>query len=350
MSNDIIPTNIQVPAHLAGRVGVPSTLGESMGGGISSGIEFPRISIKGSRFRIVDGGVESILDATELAVVIVGANPNLTKSWYATAWNPDAEPTQPDCFTLNGVTPDPTSTSPQNDLCASCPQNAWGSRITQQGTKVKACADQKRLAVVAADDPTGAIYLIQVTPAALKGLNKYHKELQMRGIPAEIVRTIISFDTSASFPKLQFRFGDFNNTETQAAVDPLFGSDKVKEITGEAQSPAHALVPAGDAAPVVAPAGTELPPAASTDQVPPGGFPATPVEVASTPAPEPVAEKKATGFGAATTVNAPPAPAEVEAATPAEEPAAAPVAPADATTDGLAAEITALMEEVADDA
>jgi hypothetical protein len=55
----------------------------------------------------------------------------------------------------------------------------------------------------------------------------------MRGIAPEIVTTRISFDTDASFPKLKFGFGGFNSAEVQEAVNPLFGSDSTKEITGE---------------------------------------------------------------------------------------------------------------------
>lgn len=233
MSN-IVPANITIPAHLAKRMGAKSALSASLAGGMPTGSSgFPRISIKGARFRIIEGDNEVVLDTTSLDVVIVGANPRLSKTWYAKQWTPDSEPSAPDCFSLDGVGPHPDSANPQNDLCASCPQNAWGSKVTPQGQQIKACSDQKRLAIVAADDPSGPIYLLQVTPAALKGLNQYHKELSARGIPPEIVKTKVSFDTDASFPKLKFSFAGFIEEDTQAAVDPLFDSEQVKEITGE---------------------------------------------------------------------------------------------------------------------
>ena len=239
MSN-IIPVNIKVPAHLAAKVGQPSALSQSIASGISQGQSFPRISIKGARFRIVEDGTETVLDTTSLDVIIVGANPKLSKTFYAKAWDKDAEPSAPDCYSLDGIKPHPESEKPQNDLCASCPHNAWGSKIGPQGQQLKACTDQKRLAIVAADDPDGPIYLLQVTPAALKGLNAYHKELSMRGIPAEIVKTRIGFDTDASFPKLKFGFGGFLDEDTYAVVEPLFGADNVLDITGERQPEAVA--------------------------------------------------------------------------------------------------------------
>jgi hypothetical protein len=337
MSN-IVPVNIQVPAHLAGRVGVPSVLAQSMTGGLSSGQSFPRISIKGARFRIVEGGAETVLNQTTLDVVVVGANPRLSKAWYAKEWNKDNEPSAPDCYSLDGVGPHPEATNPQCDLCASCPQNAWGSKVTPNGQQIKACADKKRLAVVAADDATGPVYLLEVTPAALKGLNAYQKELSMRGIAPEIVRTRVSFDTDASFPKLQFGFGGFLDADTMAAVDDLFGSDKVKEITGEVQAEKPAALP------------------------PPAARPSPVRQAAPAPAPEPEAEEegetvfdggkhpappppKARGFGAA----------KPAAATPAAKPAAAKPAakPAPAVTAGvdLADEISNMLSGLgADDA
>lgn len=315
--NDIIPANIQVPAHLADKVGKPSALAASLSGGMAVEDSYPRISIKGARFRIVEGKSETVLDSNTLEAVIVGANPRLSKTWYAKEWNPDVEATGPDCYSLDGVSPHSSVEDPQNDLCASCPHNAWGSKVTPNGQQVKACSDQKRLAIVAADDPEGAVYLLSVTPAALKGLNQYQKELSVRGIAPEIVRTKISFDTNASFPKLMFAFGGFNDEQTQTAVDKLFGTDQVKEITGEL---------AAASKPVEVPA--------LEKQAEPE---------APAPAPEPVAQEPAPtkGFGAKKAAEPTPAPKVVE------EPKAAPVANGQA--DDLAAEIAALVGDVADD-
>lgn len=333
MANELVPTNIQIPAHLADRVGKPSALGDAMSGGISSGESFPRISIKGSRFRIVEGGVETTMDTMALEVIIVGANPGISKTWYAGAWDPNAEPTSPDCQSLSGISPDADSSNPQNDLCATCPQNAWGSKISPTGAKIKACADQKRLAVVPSDDPGGTVYLLQVSPAALKGLNAYNKELALRVIAPEIARTKIQFDTDASYPKLTFSFAGFNDEVTQSEVDKLFGSPEIKEITGEAagaNSPTPAI-----AAPVAEPEPTPAPAVVEPDN-------------------------KVIGFGAAAKAakakhakevkeaQAVETPAEVTTP-PTDEPVAATVAKS-AEADELANEISKMVGEVVDDA
>jgi hypothetical protein len=325
MSN-IVPTNIQIPAHLAKFMGQPSALSAALAGGLAGGAEYPRISIKGSRFRIIEGGAENVLEDTKLSVVIVGANPRLSKTFYAKQWTPDSEPSSPDCYSLDGVRPHPESTAPQNDLCASCPMNAWGSKVTPMGQQIKACADQKRLAVVASNDTTGPIYLLQITPAALKGLGTYQKELSMRGIPVEAVKTVVTFDTDASFPKLMFKFGGFLDETEYNEIEGLFGSDKVLEITGEKEVAA-------------APAAEPKPKAA------------TKVVVKAKPEPEPEVEEAPApkrGFGAKAAV--------VEEEEPAPKPKAAapkaapkPAVKVEPKGGSLADEIAALMEDMDED-
>ena len=143
-----------------------------------------------------------------------------------------------------------------------------------------------------------------------------------RGIAPEIVRTRVSFDTDASFPKLKFGFGGFNEADEQEAVDPLFGSAQVKEITGEVNRQPVAVPQV--AAPVAAPVAPK--PAVKVAEP----------EPAPTPAEPPAAPKR--GFGA-TKQAAPKAAAPTPAA-----PAAAPMAAA-----ALADSIAALVGEVNSD-
>lgn len=325
----LVPTNIHVPAHLAGRVGAGSALGNSITAGIGyDGPSYPRISLKGSRFRLVEEGNEVVLPFHQLEVVIVGANPGLTKTWFAKPWNPDDEPTAPDCQSMTGVAPDADVPHPQSATCATCPHNQWGSKLTPTGQKIKACSDSKRLAVVAADDPGSKIYLLQVTPAALKDLSKYHKELSLRGIPAEVVKTILSFDTDASFPKLKFSFGGFLDAAQQAIVDTLFGSEAVQEVTGESKAREAPQVTV--AKPVMVKPALPAPPA-----------PPAPVQEILPPE-KPVISH---GFGKAVTNPAPAAPPPAPRAARAVEPDPAPTA----QNDDLAAAVAALMQGMDDD-
>jgi hypothetical protein len=321
--------NVAVPAHLRNRAS-KAALTENISGGLTVGSTFPKISIKASRFRIVKDGTETVLPVVTLPTVIVGGNPRVSKAFYAAEYDGNAEPTAPDCYSLDGVKPAGDSKSVQAALCATCPKNAWGSKIGKQGQNLKACSDKKRLAVAASDVPEGDLYLLEVTPAAFKDFAQYIKQLQMRGIALETVITNVSFDTTASFPKLTFGFGGFLSEDQQNAIDARLDDPIIGEITGETTSQVV------EAAPAPAPAA------------------AKPVLVKAAPAPvveeaEVVEEEvpAATAFGGAKPAGggfggaaaAPAAvktPAKTKAKPPAEEPAAA-------KSLGLADEIASLL-------
>lgn len=221
-----------IPAHIQARMGQTSALTTSLAGGLQGGEALPRISIKGSRFRIVENGEEQVLPVTHLDVVVVGANPRLSKTYYDKPWDPD-DVGAPTCKSISGIAPDEDSTEKQNDLCATCQHNAWGSKIGPQGQKLKSCTDLKRIAVVSPDDLDGPVYLLQVTPSAIKGLNAYQKGLSSRGIAPEVVKTRLTFDVEASFPKLVFGLGGFLEEDEIAKVDIIIGGTQVKVVTGE---------------------------------------------------------------------------------------------------------------------
>ena len=229
----LVPTNIQLPAHLASRIGTSSAVGEAMVSGVG-GANFKRISKRGSRFRIRDGNNETVLPSTTLRAVIVGASPSYTKTFYK-KWDPDADDKKPDCYSNDGVRPASDAKDPQSQLCVNCEQNAWGSKLSDSGGKMKACADQRRLAIISADDDSDEpeVYLYTVTPTELTAFNTYAKQLQSKGFPPELVVTELSFDTDTSFPKVEFKFGGFVEEHKVPIIDSLIGSQTVREITGE---------------------------------------------------------------------------------------------------------------------
>ena len=333
--------NVAVPAHLRNR-STRIALTENIAGGLTIGSTFPKISIKASRFRIVKDGTETVLPVVTLPAVIVGGNPRVSKAFYATEYDGTAEAKAPDCWSLDGVKPDASITSPQAALCATCPKNAWGSKITPQGKNAKACADKKRLAVAASDDPGGDLYLLEVTPAAFQDFAQYIKSLSSRGIQLETVITNISFDAKASFPKLTFGFGGFLDEDQQEAIDSRLDDPIIQEITGEKPS----VVAQAEPAPAPTPA------AAKPVLVKAAPAPVVEAEVVEEEIPAAAATafgggaKKAGAFGGAAATPAAAKPAATRAAKPkapaVEEPAAA-------KSTGLADEIASLLSGMGDD-
>ena len=221
-------SNSKVPAHLANRAGVSAVTTAVLTGAPAS---VPRISLKQGRFRIREGQDEFVVDSLFLDTVIVGAVPAVSKLFYAKPWNPGDEPTAPDCHSILGDRPAADSSSPQNDVCATCPKNAWGSKLTPAGKQIKACSDSRRIAVVAADDPE-KIYLVSTPAASMKNLTKYTKALAMHGRNLEDVRTRLTFDEEAEYPLLNFDFAGYLDEATYATVQAKLGSVEVQDVLG----------------------------------------------------------------------------------------------------------------------
>lgn len=232
--SDLVPIDAtSIPAHLRKTSAKRQQVLDAMNKGVTSGgANYSRISIRAARFRLVTDGEETVLDSGTLQAIIVGVNPQNSKSLFTEAWSPDAESNAPTCFSLDGTRPHPDAKEPQNDLCATCEKNVFGSATNAMGKPIKACGDRKRLAIVAADDPKGEVYLLQVTPAALTPLKNYQKDLKKLGLtPADVI-THISFDPKASFPKLVFRFGGYIDEATHDTILDRAISDEVQEMIG----------------------------------------------------------------------------------------------------------------------
>ncbi len=304
MTTSIALANVQLPAYLT-ELGASSVL-DNITSGISGGTVHPRISIKSSRFRIIEDGVEQTLNTLTLSAVIVGANSALSKQYYEGAYDPE-NTGGPACFSDDGVAPDPAAPSPQSASCATCPKAVWGSKISPNGKEIKACSDLKRLAVVSSDDLDGSIYELTVSPSALKDFVKYAKDLKARHINIEACKTLLGFDPNASYPKLTFSFGGFLDREEAIKARAIALGEEVKDVVRQKVIPIAQAI----AAPAPTPAPTKPAPVATPAPAPAetpkktkgfGGAPAA----AEAPAP-----KKAKGFGAPAAA-APAAPVEKE--------------------------------------
>ena len=266
--NAIVTQQTQLPAHL--QFLAQTNIGAAAMGGITAGQSIHQISIKGSKWRIQDTqGNETIAPTHHLDVLIVDANPNLSKVFYAGAYNAaDTEYKAPDCYSDNGVAPSARASKPQSASCATCPHNVWGSKVTAMGTQTRACSDSKKLAVVLADNPTGAVYLLKIPPATLKNMFTFVESLSNRGIPLPAIVVRLGFDTEADYPKITFTPTGWASEVQIKALQALIGTEEVKTVIGLNDKPAvpQAAIAAPVAAPVVAPAPAAVDPFAQFAQ------------------------------------------------------------------------------------
>lgn len=261
--NTPVVQNNQLPAHLQALVADPRFAAPSsaLSAGISQG-GWPRISIKASRFRLQSPqGEEVVVQDTFLDVVIVDANPNISKLYYKQAYDPksdDGNFKAPDCYSDNGVAPSSKAASPQCGTCAACPHNVWGSKIAANGAQTKACSDAKKVAVLIANNPDGPVFELRIPPASLKNLGAYGESLAKRSIPDYAVVTRLSFDTNSDYPKLTFTATGWSTAEHAAALADVKDTEEVNQCTGKNDVPFTGNVAPKIAAPLSPRA--ELPP------------------------------------------------------------------------------------------
>lgn len=246
----------KLPAYLS-KVNISelnSDLTAHAGGG------FPVISIKGKVFAIVRDGERKVLPnpkdpdspATAIDVVILKANKGTSKVFYAKGYV-EGTSEKPDCFSNDGIKPDSSIESPQSKNCAVCKWNQWGSKISESGSKGKACQDSVRMAIATANqinDP----YLLRVPPASIRALGEYGQMLAKRGVAYNLVVTKIGFDMEAPNPKLTFKPVGMIDEQTFNQVQETIESPVVGQILGASvvSTAAEEGEPEEEPAPVVA--------------------------------------------------------------------------------------------------
>lgn len=204
MSNVMVFNPAQLPAFA--RKGELSAMAKNLAG---SGPQGKRISIKAGVFRLIAEGKEvAKITDRHLDVVFVNAAEKISRTFYLSEFD-DANPSAPDCWSVDGTTPDPKSTNKQCDTCAACPQNAKGSGKGDS----KACRYSQRVAVVLANDIEGDVMQLSLPGASLFGkgvgdnrpLQAYSQYLMAQGIDPAMLVTRMSFDMDATAPKLFFK-------------------------------------------------------------------------------------------------------------------------------------------------
>jgi hypothetical protein len=299
MNDIVIHKNFgQVPAVFANRP-VPTDLAAGIVGG------FGVVSIRGKAWHIKYRGEEQTLMRSDgdgavsfIDTVIIRAAPHLSKIFYLKGYV-EGSTDRPDCWSANGVTPDPTAPMRQAPTCAVCPQNVWGSKVTPAGKPSRACADSKRIAVVPLHDLANEAYggpmLLRIPPASLADVANYAQKMGSMGYPYYAVGTRIAFDVQSEYPKLMFSAIRALTDEEASIVAELQDDPRIGRIlseTGEVAAPVEEnTLAAAVTAPAPAPAAVKAP---------------KPSPAVSAPAQKPVAAKPASGFAA----TAKPAPAQ----------------------------------------
>lgn len=233
MSN-VIPFNqAPLPAFMQQFAGA-ADVNNAASAGIGGGESYNHISLKGGRFHVIRKGYQpQTLELFALNVIIVHANPGVTKAYYDTKWNPNQEAEAPACASDDGITPRADSQRPQCNACAACPQNQFGSKINPEtGAESKACTDKKTIAIVTPGQEGGEMLRLQIPTNSLKDFGAYLRGLP--NVPYYAVVTEITFDTTASYPKIKFRPVAYISEQAAPIIMQRHNSDEAKAFAGVA--------------------------------------------------------------------------------------------------------------------
>jgi hypothetical protein len=185
-----------------------SELSKSLAGANSSTSRRITMS-KGVFRRIVNGKEAGKIKDGHMNVIVINALPKVSRQFYATAFDPDAAPTLPDCWSNLGDVPDPKAANAQSANCASCPQNIDGSGNNGKG---RACRFNRRVAVLLEGDMSGEVYQFNIPAKSLFGkgtgnthpFESYIKFLPANGESIDRIITQISFDEDETADVLKF--------------------------------------------------------------------------------------------------------------------------------------------------
>jgi hypothetical protein len=256
MANDLSLLGGNLPAHLQGQLDETT---KALMGGQGSGGSTKRISIRGSVFRMIDGGKEIAKnDDRAMNIVIVAAAPYNSRSFYTKTFSEGSAGLMPDCFSDDGITPNARSENKQAASCKDCPQNIAGSGNGQS----RACRFSRRLAVLLENDQKGEVMQLTLPASSIFGkaedgkmpLEAYVKLLGANRVSVTSVVTEMRFDTSSSTPKLTFKAVRYLEAEEFANAQAKGKSPEAKTAVGSTPAELDNKLPAPKAEAKVAPA------------------------------------------------------------------------------------------------
>ena len=255
MSNDIdlFKSNPLVAGGLFDRF-MQSTSKLVGGGGNTS----RRISIKGSRFRLMVGGEQVSVSKDDTMNIIVVDAANIARTYYEGSYEAD-KTSRPVCWShdTNVPAPEVPEDQRQSARCTDCPMNIKGSG---QGNS-RACRFSQRMAVML-EGELDKIYQLQLPATSIFGqadgnklpLQAYAKYLAEHKTPIQAVVTAMYFDENSETPKLFFKPARMvNDEETTALLEHIDGEEVKKAITltvSQGERP-DSTKPAADGAKVV---------------------------------------------------------------------------------------------------
>lgn len=241
-----------VPAHIVKFNEENSNIGEKS--------TVDSLTYKGKMWTVAIGGKKTPLlkknddgedePRTTIPLVILDYNKRRGRSYYAGGYVDD-KPVIPDCWSPDGITPDPTSAALQSDKCATCRMAVKGSKTTESGAQTTACSQYRMVAVQLyrnwASPPLRlrlaitSDYDAKNTKEQASGWYAFQQLtdlLRSRGLKhtaGVVVRA--KFDMSVPYPKVLFSPVGWLSQDELDITAPLSESDVVKALLSPTFTP-----------------------------------------------------------------------------------------------------------------
>jgi hypothetical protein len=241
----------------------------------SAAMSIPRVSMRGKKFRFMEGGEEVVAVNDKVRIIIFGAEPEsnrFIKTFYDSAYGGANTNNPPTCASDDGVRPSGWIQTPQHNNCAECPKNRFGSATSRAGKPAKACRDSKRLWVAREEefmkDDKAMKYALQVPVTSLKALAEFGRSMKQMNVPISTVVVEVSMDDDYEFPLISFAAVGF--LPQDKGMTAIAVSDKAEWKLNYTSRPALPAAASGQVPNVAAQAlpGQPATPAAPADAAP----------------------------------------------------------------------------------
>jgi hypothetical protein len=237
-------TALTIPSYARAVVvnGTKTALTDAASGGVGGKAEFGHISIKQSRWRIIDvEGDEKVLETFAIPFAVVSINPSVSKAWYANKYQPGDEPSAPDCYSNNGIAPFPDADKIQSQQCATCDKNVWGSDVNpNNGNKLKACKDAKHIGIMfltpdnlEAEEPT--IYAQRLSAMSMINFSNFAKDVAAQGGALDYIVIKAEFDSDADYPLIKYSVIRNMTEDEFNVVDKVRNSERAVRVANADQ-------------------------------------------------------------------------------------------------------------------
>jgi len=216
------------------------------------GGDYKRISLKGSKFRLVVGGEQVGKPRTDSLNIVIVEAAELSRTYYEGDYDPD-NPTPPTCWSADSKKPDDRVPADQrkSENCKDCPMAIKGSGQGQSA----ACRFSQRLAVALdteLDQDEIPVYQLSLPAKSVFGaaenghmpMQAFGKMLKTHKAPAIAVVTEMYFDEDSDTPKVFFKPNRMLAEDELKRVVELRDSEQVKDALVMTVSEADGVAPA----------------------------------------------------------------------------------------------------------